>query len=213
MNNDYRRDTEYWNEYYSKNYAPTEKSSFAEYILNMTKKGKRILDCGCGNGRDSIFFYKNDLIVTSVDASSSAIEILKKSEYGEKINFLCADFVESNLVYDKKYDYIYSRFTLHAITDEQEKIFFDNAITSLNRNGLFMIEARSIHDDLFGKGIRLSKNEFFYNNHYRRFIDINSLVDILTKKNLEIIYAAEQRGFAKYENQDPYIVRIIAQKT
>lgn len=47
------------------------------YLKKFIKKGERILDLGCGNGR--LFEIKNDAEYFGVDTSSKMIEIAKKS--------------------------------------------------------------------------------------------------------------------------------------
>ena len=48
----------YWDNFYIKKNKIKE-SSFARFVLNKVRKGrmkKSLIDIGCGNGRDSIFF-------------------------------------------------------------------------------------------------------------------------------------------------------------
>ena len=60
-------DNDYWNEYYLTHFKPIKHSVFAEYILPRLDKNKTILELGCGNGGDIIYFFKNDLNVVGVD--------------------------------------------------------------------------------------------------------------------------------------------------
>ena len=50
----------YWNNYYGDKKKFRE-SSFARFVFKKIKKRKnlKIVDIGCGNGRDSLFFSKN----------------------------------------------------------------------------------------------------------------------------------------------------------
>ena len=71
----------YWDNFYIKKNKIKE-SSFARFILGKVgKKGikKSLIDIGCGNGRDSIFFSKNNFRVTGIDISQKAIK--KKSSF------------------------------------------------------------------------------------------------------------------------------------
>ena len=49
-------DKEYWVKYYKVNSKPAEASSFAEFILPKLDVNKNLIELGCGNDRDSIFF-------------------------------------------------------------------------------------------------------------------------------------------------------------
>ena len=68
------KDYQYWQNYYTLNKAPIQPSPFAEfiytnYIYTQTKKMEyqTIIDIGCGNGRDSIYFHSKGLKVHGVD--------------------------------------------------------------------------------------------------------------------------------------------------
>lgn len=212
---DFDRDVEYWNLYYASQPDINKPSLFAVEAFKRMQQGKSVLELGCGNGRDSIFFAQNGLNVIGIDASDKAIRDLKRN-YIEKgdlpIQFVCDDFVCSTVLFQTSYDYCYSRFSLHAITENQELTILQNIYNSLNPGGLFFIEVRSINDDIFGKGDAIARNSFVYNGHFRRFIVMEELIGHLKDVGFYIDYAVEKRGFAPFENSDPPIIRVIAKK-
>lgn len=215
MKSDYARDTIYWNEIYKQNSISLKPSLFAEFVVAKLKKGKKLLELGCGNGRDSLFFLNSGLKVTGIDASDVAIENLNdliSKEESRNAWFVCDDFVSSTFIKTMQFDYIYSRFTLHAINEEQETEILNNVYRALKNDGMFFIEVRSINDPLYGKGIQVGKNSYIYNNHYRRFIDRKELIGKIKNIGFEILYEAEQRGFAPTKDDDPPIIRVIAKK-
>lgn len=208
------RDSEYWNEYYRKNLAPTEPSPFARFVYKnyMESLSGRILELGCGNGRDSAYFIQNNLQVTSIDASEEAINTLNHRFAGvQGSRFLCGDFVTSG-VFQEKFDFCYSRFSFHAITEEQENHVLGNIFRSLEEGGFLFLEARSVHDELYGSGDFVSEDSFIFDGHYRRFLRIGKLISKIDSFGAYIHYAAERKGFAPYMGQDPYVIRIIARK-
>lgn len=213
LSSDYDRDTDYWDKYYENNEAPIEASLFAQWVLQYLQKGKSILELGCGNGRDSLFFYKNGLNVTGIDASSKSINELSKS-FGTEGNlcFICDDFVCSSTIFSGQYDYVYSRFSLHAINKEQELEVIQNVFKVLKQGGKFFIEVRSVNDELYGKGKKVDEDSYIYNGHYRRFIRISSLLDELKNIGFEIYYAKEDINFAPYQGCNPPIIRIVVHK-
>ena len=205
------RDANYWNNFYSNIFSNMEPSLFAQSIQKHLKPKKRILDIGCGNGRDSMFFAKNDLDVTGIDASASAIENLSKAAEGnDALRFVCDDFVTSETIYKERFDYVYSRFTIHAINLKQELQLLKNIYGSLNKGGLLFVEVRSIHDELYGKGERVGNNEYIYNGHFRRFIVLDEFNERLKNAGFEIVSSEEERGFAPFEDADPPVIRVIA---
>ena len=70
-------------------------------------KNSKIIDIGCGNGRDSFFFSKNDLKVTAIDISKNAIKN-NSLKSNKNLKFLKFD-IEKNTM-SKKFDVIYCRF-------------------------------------------------------------------------------------------------------
>ena len=214
LRTNYDRDKEYWNEYYSSlttQNAISEPSNFAISISGQLERNKSILDVGCGNGRDSLHFMNLGLNVTGIDASDKTIEKLRKIQQENKfINFICGDFVNNEEIYSRKYDYIYSRFTLHAITSQQQNEFLKNTTNILVPNGKIFIEARTLRDDLYNMGEKLGDNAFIYDGHYRRFIEPEELADIMRSLGYEIIYLCESRGFSKFGDSDPVLMRLIA---
>lgn len=204
------RDTAYWNLFYASNPEIEHPSLFAEYVYDQLDEGKTLLELGCGNGRDSIYF-SNKVDVTAIDASDKAISDLNEM-YGERagLRFLCDDFVCTTALFQRQYDYCYSRFTIHAINEEQELNVISNVRHALKSNGLFFIEVRSVNDELYGKGKPAGKNAYIYNGHYRRFIVLEELKDHLVQNGFKIVYAEESRDFAPFGDSNPPIIRIIA---
>ena len=206
-------DREYWNEFYKKGLAKKEPTLFAQYVSEKyLEKGKTVLELGCGNGRDSLYFAQKDLDVIAIDGADQVIEKLKVENCNNKVKFIQDDFVTTNIYKKEKIDYVYSRFTLHAITEEQENILLKNVYNGLEAGGDFFIEVRSVKDDLYGKGENVGRNAYFYNNHYRRFLIINELEEKLQKTGFTILYSEESKNFAPYKDQNPYVIRMIAKK-
>lgn len=92
------RDQAYWNAYYTVHTGQSEEpSEFAKSIVDKMIVGRHLLELGCGNGRDSLFFLKNGLKVTAVDASDVAINSLVELTKGNpSASFVCDDFVIVN---------------------------------------------------------------------------------------------------------------------
>lgn len=208
----FSRDMIYWNEYYKKNLAEIqEPSDFAKAILQYMEEEKSLMDLGCGNGRDSLYFLRHKLRVTGIDVSEEAIRKLNELRI-ENSCFVCDDFVSSKALYQVQYDYFYSRWTMHAISERQEDELLQNVSGSIKEGGMFFIEARGIRDDLYGKGEQIAKNAFIYNEHFRRFMDKEIFMDKLEKYGFSIMFAEEGKDFSKTENSNPVLVRIVAVK-
>lgn len=201
----------YWDQYYKNQICSEEPSPFAQYVATLVEPGKRMVELGCGNGRDAVFFAGHGLQVTALDMSQEAITQLHSRNIPHA-EFICGDFVNSDVHQPNSYDYVYSRFTIHSINRNQEQMLLNNLFRGLRPGGKLFIEVRSVHDPLFGKGKQMEHNAYFYDNHYRRFIVLSELVDSLEQRAFRVEYAQEHTGFAPYGNDDPPVIRIVAVK-
>lgn len=206
-------DKEYWDRFYKEADLTVLPSRFARFVAGRVRKGDRLLDLGCGNGRDSLFFGENGAKVTAVDASGIAIGQLAGA-YGDRENlcFVEGDFIGEAEKYVGYYDHIYSRFSIHAIDYEEQTRLLHAVFRALKHGGCLYIEARSIHDEIFGLGEKVGVNEFIYDQHYRRFIVREELEEDLRKAGFFISLSEESRGFAPFESSDPPVIRIAACK-
>jgi tellurite methyltransferase len=182
----------YWKEFYD-NFDNEQPSDFCKFVIDYIKDMNiiKILDCGCGNGRDSYYFGKKYL-VTGLD-SSSYIPI-----QNENCKFLNDDFCKYN---KDSYELIYSRFTFHSITNKEHKIFLESI---KKPDTLLCIETRS------DKG----KNDKRYHgdNHYRNFTNIDYIKKILEVYGFKIEYIEENKDFAIYKDENPICIRVICKK-
>lgn len=212
QSSDFDRDTNYWNAFYESMPDIEKPSLFALDIGSQLKKSCTILDLGCGNGRDSLYFHQLGLNVTGIDASDAVIGMLQEKYQEGNLCFICDDFVCSSMIYAGQFDYCYSRFSLHAITNEQEDELFKNVYGVLKEGGKFFIEARSIHDEIYGMGEKVGDDAYIYEGHFRRFLRYEELEKKLLAVGFEIEYSRESSGFAPFGNMDPPVIRIIVKK-
>lgn len=209
-------DKKYWDDYYkqiNENVELQTPSLFAQYVLGKyLRKNSSLIELGCGNGRDSLYFAKNEINVTGIDSSETAISSLvhKGKEYG--CTFICDDFVNANAIFQIQYDYCYSRFTLHAITKQQEKKLLQKTYDMLSEEGYLLIEARTINDGKYGFGQKVADNAFLLDGHYRRFINPEELLEALKKVGFIIVEAEESDKFAPQKGEKCVCIRIVARK-
>ena len=116
----------HWDKFYKKFNLQSE-SIFSRFVIRWLQnnkfatKGKNLIDIGCGNSRDSVYFEKKKLQVTGIDQSSTAIKLNKQKfkniDYFTKN--ICVKKLKLNL---KKFDYLYARFFIHAISEKNVKL-------------------------------------------------------------------------------------------
>lgn len=202
---------DHWNAYYQKAVAPSTPSSFAAFVASKVPTPARCLEVGCGNGRDAPYLSDCGYAVTALDASEAAIDFCREQYADKAIDFTVGTV--SKLLADEvnreAFDFIYSRFCLHAMTPEEEEEFFSAACKLLKPGGEVYIECRSINDPLARKGEVISPTERIH-GHYRRFVVIDELLRRLADSGFEILESDEVSGVAKYKDDDPVVIRVVA---
>lgn len=200
---------EYWKKYYADHRIPTIESPFAKDISRFLEPGKKLIELGCGNARDSVYFSNLGVNVLGVDQCEEEIAYLNENFSSQNLSFRIGDF--TRLPVNEKYDYVYSRFTLHSVDVLAENRVLDWAYKSLNKGGLLLLEVRSIKDRMYEKGTKAEDNVSI-TDHYRRFADAAKLMSKLKSKKFKIIDHIESTGLAKHNEEDPVIIRVISQK-
>lgn len=207
-------DKKYWEKYYKTKKVTESPSPFAMFVLEKyITKNSSLIELGCGNGRDSIFFAKNKISVKAIDQCENEICTLNQKNTLSNLHFICADFTKLGAT--EYFDNIYSRFTLHSISEPEESRVFKWAFQQLNPNGILSIETRGKKNELYklGKQVEGERDAYIYEDHYRRFVDIEKLTDKLIKMGFKIIYAEEKSGFAPFNDTDFKFIRVIAKKS
>ena len=197
----------HWNEYYNSNNSIKEASKFAKFCIRYINKNKPLLDIGCGNGRDSIYFSKKGIVTVGVDQS----DIISKLEEFPRLTYFRSTFDKLITHINWEADYLYMRFVIHSITKEEATRLFRWASAILRKHGKLFIESRSVNDEFYGQGTNVGKDSFV-NGHYRRFIRRDELKEELESYGLKTIYIKEGKGFAPFKGEDPSIIRLIVEK-
>lgn len=98
----------------------------------------RLLEIGCGEGRDSSWLLKNSYNVIASDVSEEAIAFCKKKypEYSD--SFRIIDCLKDKV--DVKFDFIFSVAVLHMLVpDEDRKKFYQFIRNHLKDNGRALV--------------------------------------------------------------------------
>lgn len=180
----------YWEKFY-RTKRITRPSDFAKFCLKyLPKKQSKIVDLGCGNGRDSYFFAKKGHIALGIDKNN-----LPKDHH--RATFIKADVFSTSCYASLFADVLYARFLLHAVHILDVHMIIYACIPGT----YFMAEFRCCGD-----------KPKIYKNHYRNFVNPEWLLCNMLAMNYEIIYCEKGYGFAKYKGEDPLVGRIIGRK-
>jgi len=104
--------------------------------LLMPEKPLKVLDIGCGEGKDAVFLARCGYDVTAFDISDSGIEKTKRlaDKAGVHVNVFKADVNDYRL--DSNYDILYQVGVFHAIKPELREEIMDNYKSHVNTNGI-----------------------------------------------------------------------------
>ena len=209
-----KRKKYYWDKIYSQVKKIKNPSSFAKFCYKKYidgKKYKKLLDVGCGDGRDTVYFSKK-LKSTGIDKSKEAINFLtSKYLYNKNLKFYKVDLDYLNNANLLKYDYVYLRFLIHAINLSSEKKLLKHLKKLIKKDSIIMVEFRSDKDPLMKFGKKISEN-VRYTDHYRRFINFDDFKNKLKNQGYKIIYQIEKKGLSVAKNDNPVLCRIIFKK-
>lgn len=224
-------DIKFWNQFYSKDEAPKNCSTFAASVVSKISKEDPLLELGCGkfysrpnfslmlhlgNGRDALYFASEGITTIALDLSETSIEKLKQGQKSTRENptFIVADFTRLSTPFNNlQYGTIYSRFTLHSIQAQAASRALEWSFNNLKEGGLLLIEVRSVKDKMCGKGTEVvgEKNAYIH-THYRRFVEKDELISELEKIGFKLESIIESDGLSVYKDDDPVVIRVEARK-
>jgi tellurite methyltransferase len=207
--------SKYWEDHYRRfnEFGP---SDFAKnFAVKYTNQNSNIIELGCGNGRDALFLVEYCKNYTGLDISqtgiSTARQKLENKKYHRQPQFHCADFTNTDFAdFKDSKNLFYSRFTLHSITLEQQKNLFTNLLKLPAEKNVLVVETRTIYDELYGIGEEKDKDAFI-SDHYRRFINPGEIKSEI-ESNFEILEWIEGKDLARFEDENPYVLRFALKK-
>lgn len=200
--------SDYWDEYYAAR-ATTRRplpSQFATFVAGELDRPHRVIELGCGNGRDSIFFSGYGHDVTGVDGSHAAVEACSAlaGALGASATFVQSAIddpaLAGRLSGSAGPHLVYARFFVHAITDGEEQVFLDLAASLTSPGDVLAVEYRTVRDQVGAKET---------GTHFRRFVLPATFQARALERGFEVTYAVEGFGFAKYRHDDAYVARTL----
>jgi hypothetical protein len=207
------RDNElsYWDNYYTnkEDQEANIPSQFAVFALSEMNDSdiSCIIECGVGNGRDSIFFSRHDKNVISLDRSLEAIEILSKKVSGNQNIKLLQHDVKSpfpKAVSDCEGNKaIYARFFLHSLDKISLEMFFKHTSKIMENLDILFVEYRNENDKTLPK---------VTGTHFREYYSSSYISEIAEQNELMTCYQVSGTGYAKFKHDDAFVTRQIFKK-
>lgn len=194
---------EYWKNFYkNSNFKINTPSNFSLTINNWLRSNNyhplttHIVDLGCGNGRDSLFFLNQGYKVTGWDNSTQ--EYLGNT-------LIRRDILSLNI----PSEVYYARFFFHAISEET----LDNLLEILEKKlmsntSILCFETRSSRGITDQPSSPTNFKSSIGEKHFRMLYSYEYLKKKIASK-FTIEYSREGKGYSIYKEDNPFIIRMI----
>ena len=188
----------YWDNLYSKNdYFGTGQTILANFAKDIIEKNsiKNMLELGCGQGRDSVFFAKLGCNIVAIDISENAIkfvEKIKKEQNFKNLQLFIHNMQEPFNFQNMNFGLVYSNLSLPFFNIAQLEKIFSNIYDILTENSFFLFSTKKSGDKYFNFGNKISDNAFEHNGIIRFFFSKSELESLL-EKNFMIISFEEDK--------------------
>ncbi len=202
-----------WARFYaiSRDKVPSEPSSFAHWVLEREEPG-RLLDLGCGTGRDLAFFAEQGFDVTGVDAvPQHARPALKAHGQRDEVSLhrLNLESLRDTLTLgallarDGGARTVYARFLFHALTDSARENAWRMISMCVGPDKRAYLEFRTKRDR------RLRKH---FGEHYRRFLAPDEVAAEAARHGLRVVHQETGQGWSRLGKEDPHLCRMIVER-
>lgn len=184
---------DYWNSLYDKqNYfgtGPTKLAIFAESLIK-SKNIKKILDIGCGQGRDTFYFSHLGYDVHSIDISNKAIEFVNRTKESLKLSNINAKVHDVELPFDyqeESFDFIYSNLALQFFDVMKLNNILKNISKIMKKDSLFLFSTKKEGDKYYQFGKQINEHAFEHKGITRYFYP-QKTIENLVSNHFEILY-------------------------
>ena len=137
--------------------TPSGSAARALQSLRIRGPGQRILEVGCGYGRDMQAFIGAGHHVTGVDFSGQAVAISRA--VFPALHVCCGDVLSLPLQ-DDSFDVIYGHFVYHLLRTAERRACLRECHRALCRNGWIIQTVASVKDPDYGTGLEVEQNTF-----------------------------------------------------
>lgn len=178
---------DFWVNEFSKNYDFNIPDIFLSYLNNKSK----ILDLGCGVGRDSKYFIEKGYNVISIDGSKKMCEIAHQLTglNVEQVNFL-------NINYENEFDGVFACASLLHLTNDDLLLVLNKIAKALKDKGVIYASFK------LGNKERFDNGKFYNDMTEEKFLNLCNCI-----KELKIIktwLTSQYKSEAKFIN---YIIQ------
>jgi len=209
-----------WEEKYSlEDYFREGHSSLAQLVEKIIGDlvCKRILELGCGQGQDSIYFGKKGAVVTALDFSQKAINStktkIKKFGLEKTVSVVRGDISSISIKREESFDIVFANLSLHYFDNETTKRIFSDIYRLLVPGGYLFFEVKSTADLDYGKGEEIEKDFFDFNGKRRHFfseaylLECTRQYDVISVQPKKYVSEGKLSSFLSACVKKPYLTK------
>ncbi|WP_019913156.1 class I SAM-dependent methyltransferase [Paenibacillus sp. HW567] len=149
----FREEGQWWDKFYSDRnkgipfFVTAPDENLVQYFHQGRILTGRVLELGCGAGRNAIYMAKHGCFVDAIDISQEAIHwgIERAKTANVDINFLCQNIFDLKIE-SEIYDFIYDSGCFHHILPHRRVSFLNMVIKSLKPGGYFALTCFALGD-------------------------------------------------------------------
>ena len=208
--------TIYWAKFYART-GFAKGSTFFEKVEGWPDVPGRIIDIGCGDGRDSHAFGRQGRSVVGLDRSAVGVQHArdKAAELGlsDRVHFEVCDVAHADdartvlagVTADPDESVLfYLRFFLHSVPEDVQETLLQTIADVARPGDMIAAEFRTDKDEARSKT---------YGDHYRRFQNGAAFGRALHQRyGFDVLDEQEGTGLSVYGDEDPELYRVIARR-
>jgi len=184
-------------------------SPLARLVEPKFKRASKILDLGCGIGRDAVFFDKNGHDVLATDVSDVAIRQNKEHFKNTGVKFSVLDMRDPFPYAEESFDVVYANLSLHYYLDGKTREIIREVARVLRPNGIFTFACKS-YDEIHNQGKEVEKNIYVSPTGVAIHLFTKNYAQDITQGLFEMDYLDEVEE--EYKGRFSRIVRCIVKK-
>lgn len=151
----------------------------AKAFLSYVPTGSKILDLGCGPGKDAQFFIDSGYQVTGVDISPQMISLARRLV--PKGEFIVSD-IESLSLNAQSFDAVWASASLLHVSKQAMPSVLKQLHEALRSGGIFYVSMKK------GDGEELTPDERYEGfEKFWNYVQENELADLLIEQGFEIL--------------------------
>ncbi|WP_079509281.1 class I SAM-dependent methyltransferase [Mesobacillus jeotgali] len=128
--------------------------NLAEYLKTKIIKAGKVLELGCGPGRNAIYLAENGFLVDAVDQSEVGLSWGKERAFEQKVS---VNFIRQNIfdlhIEEGSYDLVYDSGCFHHIPPHRRMDYIELVKRALKPGGHFALTCFVVGGKLGGAGI------------------------------------------------------------